>query len=101
MRGTLFTLVPTDGHLVVLTSLAALLTRPWCIIEATFGGTRLGDMGPPLEAVGQAMLNLPDIGRRLAGATATATHGTGIGFTCLSAYVQQLRLRRLVERSLT
>jgi FAD-linked oxidoreductase len=50
-------------------------------------------MGPLLEAAGQAMLNLPDIDRQtLAGATATATHGTGIDFTCLSGFVQQLRL---------
>lgn len=87
-------LVPTDGHLVVLDQLSGLLEHDPRTLEATFGaGTRLGDMGPPLEAVGQAMLNLPDIDRQtLAGATATATHGTGIGFTCLSAYIQQLRL---------
>ena len=39
------------------------------------------------------MLNLPDIDRQtLAGATATATHGTGIGFTCLSGFITALRL---------
>jgi FAD-linked oxidoreductase len=87
-------LVPTDGHLVVLDRLSGLLSHDPAALQATFGaGTRLGDIGAPLEAVGQAMLNLPDIDRQtLAGATATATHGTGIGFTCLSAYVQQLRL---------
>ena len=87
-------LVPTDGHLVVLDRLSGLLSHDPVALRATFGaGTRLGEMGAPLEAVGQAMLNLPDIDRQtLAGATATATHGTGIGFTCLSAYVQQLRL---------
>ena len=87
-------LVPTDGHLVVLDRLSGLLSHDPVALQATFGaGTRLGDMGAPLEAVGQAMLNRPESDRQtLAGATATATHGTGIGFTCLSAYVQQLQL---------
>ena len=50
-------------------------------------------MGAPLEAIGQGMINLPDIDRQtLAGATSTATHGTGIGFNTLSGYVTALRL---------
>jgi FAD/FMN-containing dehydrogenase len=50
-------------------------------------------MGVPLEAVGQGMFNLPDIDRQtLAGAISTATHGTGIGFNTLSAYVTEIRL---------
>jgi FAD-linked oxidoreductase len=87
-------LVPTDGHLVVIDQLSGMLQHDPATLQATFGaGTRLGDMGPLLEAAGQAMLNLPDIDRQtLAGATATATHGTGIDFTCLSGFVQQLRL---------
>jgi FAD-linked oxidoreductase len=87
-------LVPTDGHLVVIDQLTGLLDYDAAALQATFAaGTRLGDMGPPLEAVGQAMFILPDIDRQtLAGATATATHGTGIGFSCLSGYVTALRL---------
>ena len=87
-------LVPTDGHLVVLDQLTGMLGHDGGNLQATFAaGTRLGDMGAPLEAVGQSMLNLPDIDRQtLAGATATATHGTGIGFTCLSGFVTDLRL---------
>jgi len=87
-------LVPTDGHLIVIDQLAGLLDHDPHALTATFGaGTRLGDMGPSLEAAGQAMFNLPDIDRQtLAGATATATHGTGIEFKCLSGYVTQLRL---------
>jgi FAD-linked oxidoreductase len=87
-------LVPTDGHLIVIDQLAGLLDHDSALLRATFGaGTRLGDMGAPLEAIGQGMFNLPDIDRQtLAGATATATHGTGIGFTCLSGYVTRLRL---------
>ncbi len=87
-------LVPTDGHLVVIDQLTGLLTHNETNHSATFAaGTRLGDMGPLLAGVGQGMLNLPDIDRQtLAGATATATHGTGIDFECLSGYVTGLRL---------
>jgi len=87
-------LVPTDGHLVVIDQLTGLLDHDSASMSATFGaGTRLGDMGEPLAQIGQAMLNLPDIDRQtLAGATATSTHGTGIGFTGLSAMVTELRL---------
>ena len=87
-------LVPTDGHLVVIDRIAGLIEHDARALQATFGaGSRLGDMGAPLEAIGQAMFNLPDIDRQtLAGATATATHGTGIEFGCLSDYVTGLRL---------
>ena len=87
-------LVPTDGHLVVIDQLQGLINHDADLIQATFAaGTRLGDIGAPLQRVGQAMLNLPDIDRQtLAGATATATHGTGIAFTCLSGFVTALRL---------
>ena len=87
-------LVPTDGHIIVIDQLAGMLDHDPNARRATFGaGSRLGDMGVPLESIGQGMFNLPDIDRQtLAGATATATHGTGIGFTCLSGYVTSLRL---------
>jgi FAD-linked oxidoreductase len=87
-------LVPTDGHLVVLEHLAGLIDHDAETRQATFwAGTRLGEMGAPLEAAGQAMFNLPDIDRQtLAGAIATATHGTGIAFNTLSAYVTGMRL---------
>ena len=87
-------LVPTDGVLVVLDKLSGLLVHDERADQATFGaGTRLGSMGVPLEAVGQGMFNLPDIDRQtLAGAISTATHGTGIGFNTLSAYVTEIRL---------
>ncbi|MEX2327539.1 MAG: D-arabinono-1,4-lactone oxidase, partial [Pseudomonadales bacterium] len=56
-------------------------------------GTRLSDAGPLLDDVGQAMYNLPDIDRQtLAGAIATATHGTGKHLKSLSGYVNNMRL---------
>jgi len=87
-------LVPTDGHLIVIDELAGLLDYDAAALQATFAaGSRLGDMGVPLEDIGQGMINLPDIDRQtLAGATATATHGTGIGFQSLSGYITGMRL---------
>jgi FAD-linked oxidoreductase len=87
-------LVPTDGHIVVIDQLTGLLSHDSEKLTATFAaGTRLADMGPVLSSVGQGMLNLPDIDRQtLAGATATATHGTGIEFKSLSGYITHLRL---------
>ena len=87
-------LVPTDGHLVVLDRLSGLIDHDADLLRATYGGgTRLSDMGPSLDAIGQAMAILPDIDRQtLAGATATATHGTGIEFPCLSGFATALRL---------
>lgn len=87
-------LVPTDGHLIVIDQLAGIVDHDNGKLTATIGaGARLGDIGPALEQAGQAMFNLPDIDRQtLAGATATATHGTGIDFKCLSGYVTGLRL---------
>ncbi len=87
-------LVPTDGHLVVIDQLTGMLDHDAEAMTATFAaGTRLGSMGQPLAEAGLAMLNLPDIDRQtLAGATATATHGTGIRFTSLSGMVTELRL---------
>lgn len=87
-------LVPTDGHIVSIDQLTGLLSHDSEKLTATFAaGTRLVDMGPMLSAVGQGMLNLPDIDRQtLAGATATATHGTGAEFKSLSGYITHLRL---------
>ena len=87
-------LVPTEGHLVIIDQLSGLLGYDAKELQATFGaGIRLGDMGPILDGIGQAMINLPDIDRQtLAGATATATHGTGIDFPCLSDFVTGLTL---------
>jgi FAD-linked oxidoreductase len=87
-------LVPTNGFVVVLDRLEGLRSHDAAALQATFGaGTRLSEMGPALEAVGQAMINLPDIDRQtLAGAVSTATHGTGLSLNTLSAYITGIRL---------
>ena len=54
-------LVPTDGHLLILDKLSGLIDHDADGLRATFGaGTRLSDIGPALEAVGQGPLILPD-----------------------------------------
>ena len=87
-------LVPTDGHLIVIDRLSGILDYDSETKQATIGaGSRLGDLGDPLAAIGQGMINLPDIDRQtVAGAIATGTHGTGVTLQALSACVASLRL---------
>ncbi|MEX0942806.1 MAG: D-arabinono-1,4-lactone oxidase [Pseudomonadales bacterium] len=87
-------LVPTDGHLLVLDNLNGLVSHDRQAMTAELmAGTRLSDAGALLDDIGQAMYNLPDIDRQtLAGAIATATHGTGKHLKSLSGYVNNMRL---------
>lgn len=56
-------------------------------------GIRLGELSRGLAQEGRALPNLPDIDQQsFAGAAATATHGTGKAFPCLSAQIEALRL---------
>jgi FAD-linked oxidoreductase len=87
-------LVPTDGTLVSLARLGGLVSHDTANLQATlWGGSRLGDIGAPLEQVGQALVNMPDIDEQaLAGCLATATHGTGSGIGCMSTFIEGLQL---------
>jgi FAD-linked oxidoreductase len=87
-------LVPTDGTLVSLSRLSGLIDHDTNTLQATlWGGTRLGDIGQPLEDAGQALINMPDIDEQsLAGSLATATHGTGASIGCLSDFIVGLEL---------
>ncbi|MES0874821.1 D-arabinono-1,4-lactone oxidase [Sinimarinibacterium thermocellulolyticum] len=87
-------LVPTAGSLLSLRNFSGLLAHDAETLTASFGaGTRLGDVGPALDAIGQALANMPDIdSQTLSGAIATATHGTGRGLGALHSYVTGLRL---------
>ncbi len=87
-------LVPTDGHLVVIDQLSGILDSDPDTMQVTLGaGSRLGDLGPQLDAIGQGMINLPDIDRQtVAGAIATGTHGTGVTLQALSSFITSLRL---------
>ncbi|MEM9256409.1 MAG: D-arabinono-1,4-lactone oxidase [Pseudomonadota bacterium] len=87
-------LVPTDGTLVSLARLSGLVQHDSDTLQATvWAGTRLGEIGQPLEDVGQAMVNLPDIDEQaLGGCLATATHGTGAKLGCLSSLISHLQI---------
>lgn len=87
-------LVPTDGTIVSLARLTGLVEHDSRTLQATlWAGSRLGDIGAPLEQAGQALVNMPDIDEQsLAGCLATATHGTGAGIGCMSSFVEGLQL---------
>ncbi|WP_374568285.1 D-arabinono-1,4-lactone oxidase [Ideonella sp.] len=87
-------LVPTEGTLLSMDRLAGLRAHDAAAGTATLGaGTRLAAASRALDAVGLAFLNLPDIDvQTLAGALATATHGTGAKLPALHAEAQQLTL---------
>ncbi|GIJ76134.1 FAD/FMN-containing dehydrogenase [Micromonospora phaseoli] len=85
-------LVRTDGILVSLDRMAGVIDK--AEERATVrGGTRLKALGEGLYEAGLAMDNLGDVDyQSIAGATATGTHGTGIGFGNLSTQVAEVRL---------
>jgi len=87
-------LVPTDGTIVSLSRLSGVVNHDSQSLQATlWAGSRLGDVGAPLEAAGQALVNMPDIDEQtLAGCLATATHGTGAGIGCMSTFIEGLQL---------
>jgi FAD-linked oxidoreductase len=87
-------LVPTDDTIISLSRLTGVINVDDEKQQArVWAGTRLGDIGEPLAQSGQALLNMPDIDEQsLAGAIATATHGTGAQLTCMSNYVEALQL---------
>ena len=87
-------LVPTDGTLVSLSYFSGLLWHDPATLQAEFAaGTPMSAMGAALKAVGQALPNMADIDyQTLAGALATSTHGTGVGFGSYSSQVTGLQL---------
>ncbi len=87
-------LVPTSGTLLSLDGLHGVVSHDPATHQATvWAGTRLGDLGPALVAIGQEMRSLPDINKQsLGGAIGTGTHGTGSGYPAIHADVRAFRL---------
>ena len=87
-------LVPTSGLLLTLDGMSGLVSHDADKLQATVrAGTRLGDLGPALAAIGQEMPNLPDINKQsLAGAISTGTHGTGHALKAIHGEVLSFRL---------
>jgi FAD-linked oxidoreductase len=87
-------LVHTDGTLISLERLKGIAGVDEDRSEATvWAGTRLRDIGDPLWRRGFAMENLGDThAQALAGAAATATHGSGLALGSVSSQVVGLTL---------
>lgn len=79
-------LVPSTGTMVSLERMNGLLRHDAARLQATFAaGTRIAAAGELLATLGQGLENSPDVDiQSLAGAIATATHGTGTTLQCLS-----------------
>ncbi|MDR3415508.1 MAG: D-arabinono-1,4-lactone oxidase [Nevskia sp.] len=87
-------LVPTEGTLLSLNNLTGMIGADSAALTSEFwGGTRMSDMGEPLQKAGLALSNMADIDyQTLAGAIATSTHGTGPRYGSYSTQVTGLRL---------
>ncbi len=86
--------VETDGLLLDLSALRGVLaTDPRRKRATAFAGTLIQDFYEPLWAEGLALKNQGDIDtQQIAGAVATATHGSGIRNMCFSGVVRGVRL---------
>src|SRR5947207_14318348 len=82
----------TDGLQVSLRRMNRVLSVDGTLARVQ-GGIRLRELGIELAERGLAMENLGDVdAQTLAGALATGTHGTGVGFRNLSSRVGGMRL---------
>ncbi len=86
--------VPTDDTLISTDLLSGLVGHDPEKMQATLlAGTRLHDMGPLLQSVGQAVPNMPDMDYpALGGAVANSVHATGTAFGSMSSYVSGMKL---------
>jgi L-gulonolactone oxidase len=82
----------TDGHLLSLDSMNRILSVEGNDVTVQ-AGIRLRDLNEQLFARGLAIPNLGDINvQSIAGATSTATHGTGVGFGNLATMIVGLEI---------
>jgi len=86
--------VPTDGLLLDLRGLGGIRAIDPQRRRVVAGpATTIGDFGEPLWAHGLALANQGDIvAQQIAGAIATATHGSGLRLGSFSSAVRRLRL---------
>jgi L-gulonolactone oxidase len=82
----------TDGLQISLRRMNRVLDSDGTLVRVE-GGIRLRELGLELARRGLAMENLGDVdAQTLAGALATGTHGTGVGYRNLSSQVEGMRL---------
>ena len=85
-------LVSTDTQMISLDRLAGVISHTADTVSVR-GGTRLAQLSRQLDERQLALRNLPDIDMQtIAGAIATATHGTGLELPALHADVIGMRL---------
>jgi FAD-linked oxidoreductase len=86
--------VPTNDTLVSTDLLSGLITHDEATLQADiWAGTRMFNLGYALDAVGQALPNMPDMNYlAMGGAIANSVHATGNTFSSMSAYVSALTL---------
>ncbi|MEZ4564801.1 MAG: D-arabinono-1,4-lactone oxidase [Thermomicrobiales bacterium] len=89
-------LCATGGTLLDLSLLAGIERIDPETGDATiWAGTRLFNLGAPLQVAGRALLNQGDIDRQaLAGAVSTGTHGTGRKYGSFSSAVRAVEVMR-------
>ena len=89
-------LCATNGTLLDLSRLSGIERVDPVAGEATiWAGTRICDLGEPLQRQGRALANQGDIDRQaIAGAVATGTHGSGRKHGSFSAMVRAVELLR-------
>ena len=86
--------VETDGILLDASSLAGIISADRAKTRVTaWSQTRIADFGPALWELGLALSNQGDIDdQAIAGAIATATHGSGVAMRNFSASLAGVRL---------
>lgn len=86
--------VPTDDTLVSTDLLSGLVSHdPKSLQAEIWAGTRMHDLGPILDGIGQALPNMADMDYlAMGGAIANSAHATGVGFGSMSSYVAGLTL---------
>lgn len=84
----------TEDSLFSIDHLRGIVSHDSAKLQArVWAGTRLRDLGEPLLALGQGLVNQGDVDpQSVAGACGTSTHGTGITLGSFSSLVRGLRL---------
>tara|TARA_B100000902_G_scaffold85704_1_gene89944 strand:- start:1942 stop:3240 length:1299 start_codon:yes stop_codon:yes gene_type:complete len=84
----------TDGFLVSMEAMNRIISIDKEKLHVTVGaGITISDLNKELHKIGFALPNLGDIdSQSLAGAIATATHGTGIGYNSISSAIIGIRI---------
>lgn len=86
--------VPTNDTLIATDLLSGLISHDPATQQAEiWAGTRMHQVGPLLDSVGQALPNMPDMDYpAMGGAIANSVHATGKSFGSMSSYVTGLTL---------